>query len=169
MIKEHTCQLSIKKIKTMNETIFLRIQLVLLFFCGMAMSMDAQTYYRCTGNRVNVRSGPGKNYAVLVCEYQGMNEPQQLMKGHVVKYLGKKQNGFMYVEDTIDWHWSSFGIGWVSSQFLTPATKCTSCNGRGRFNRKCPECHGQGCPMYNAGSCDNGYVRCEKCSGAGYR
>lgn len=147
----------------------LRFLFAILFIFGMVTSIEAQTFYRCTGDKVNVRSGPGKRYKVLICEYQGMNEPQQLMKGHVVKYLGKRQNGFMYVEDAINYHWMTFGQGWVSAQYFVPAIKCKSCNGKGTFNRKCPECGGDGCPMYNVASCDNGYVRCDKCAGAGYR
>ena len=154
----------------MNKSIF-RIMLAIFLVGGLATSLkvDAQTYYRCTGDKVNVRKGPGKNYAVLRWEHQMSSGLQQLYKGHVVKYLGKKQNGFMKVEDGIDWHWSSFGVGWVSAQYLTPATKCTSCGGKGRFNRICPECNGNGCPTYNMGACDNGYVRCEDCSGVGYK
>ena len=150
---------------------FFKIILAIFLVSGLATSLkiDAQTYYRCTGNKVNVRKGPGKNYSVLICEYQGMNDPQQLCKGYVVKYLGKKQNGYMKVEDGNLWHWSSFGVGWVSAQYLTPAKKCTSCNGRGRFNRICPACNGEGCPLISAAECDNGKVRCMDRSGVGYK
>lgn len=151
------------------KQLLLRSLFAIFVFCGMAISVEAQTYYRCTGDKVNVRSGPGKKYSVLRCEYQGMNEPQQMMKGHVVKYLGKKRNGFMYVEDAVDYLWTAFGKGWVSAQYLKPASKCTSCKGKGRLNKKCPECGGQGCPMYNVSNCDYGYVRCQKCAGTGYR
>ncbi len=151
------------------KQIFFRSMLAILVLCGMATKMDAQSYYRCTSNNVDVRSGPGMKYAVVLCEYQGMSEPICISKGYVVKFLGKKQNGFMYVEDTNDWHWSSFDKGWVPAKFLTPAIKCKSCNGKGHLNKKCPECNGQGCSMMEGAECDDGYVRCKKCSGAGYR
>ena len=98
----------------MNKSIF-RIMLAIFLVGGLATSLkvDAQTYYRCTGDKVNVRKGPGKNYAVLRWEHQMSSGLQQLYKGHVVKYLGKKQNGFMKVEDGIDWHWCRMGVGTI--------------------------------------------------------
>ena len=85
------------------------------------MYANAQ-YYKgqvltCTGNNVNVRKGPGKNYGVLIddlCETKC-----QLFKGDNVKYAGKSKNGFVYV---IFWSGYSTGTtrelyGWVSQQY----------------------------------------------------
>ena len=152
----------------MKQFLF-RSLLAIFLFCGLAASVEAQTYYRCTGNNVNVRKGPGKNYAVLLYEYAGFSQKQQISKGCVVKFLGQKKNGFMHVEDAYPWQRTTFGQGWVSAQYLVPATKCTNCKGKGRLDEICPECNGDICPMYNIGACDDGYVRCQECFGAGYK
>ena len=117
----------------------------------------------CTGNNVNVRTGPGLNYRVLT-EY---NQKLQLMKGFgvgdgyqecehetgncVLVYEGKKQNGFMLVS------YLGEGIniqGWVSAQYL---------------RKVCPWCEGYPKTYDN---CDKDKPRllkvCKKCNGRGY-
>ena len=107
-----------------------------LFFT--ALVMNAQTYYKCTGDNVNVRTGPGKNYAVAI--NQGFETRCQLFKGNIVRSLGSTRNGFTYVR------FSNCGMtgascypdnGWVSSQYLRKMTRrCPACGGRGFFNRQ---------------------------------
>ena len=113
-----------------------------------AINADAQyregQYLYCTGNNVNVRTGPGKNYRVLLlkegcpicggkkrsCWMCGASKKKyQLFKGHglgnfddgavYIVYLGKSRNGFLYVEtgETIE---GSGVRGWVSAQYLKP-------------------------------------------------
>lgn len=117
----------------------------------------------CTGNNVNVRTGPGLNYRVQT-EY---DQKVQLMKGYgvgdgymecehetgncVLVYEGKTQNGFMlisYLGEGVNVH------GWVSAQYL---------------RKVCPWCEGYP-KTYD--DCDKDNPRllkvCKKCNGRGY-
>ncbi len=156
-----------------------RILTVLLVLMG-ALSLQAQTFYKCTGDFVNVRSGPGLKYKVL---YDfGRQENVQLFKDVVVKSRGKARNGFR----PIICYYGSSGFmasfnGWVSAKYLKAMTKkCSKCNGKGYFNRPCtdfdgaPEehpnvcsCHGIGC-FHNNSMC-KGKQHCSACNGYGYR
>lgn len=148
-----------------------------LFFT--ALVMNAQTYYKCTGDNVNVRTGPGKNYAVAI--NQGFETRCQLFKGNIVRSLGSTRNGFTYVR------FSNCGMtgascypdnGWVSSQYLRKMTKrCPACGGRGFFNRRCTDY--EGAPEDHPGAClcvgryclhDNcdGKQHCNNCGGVGW-
>ena len=84
-----------------------------------------------TGQNVNVRTGPGLKYKVAIDEVSG--EECQLSKGQVAKYLGKKQNGYTYVEvsSTITEYYCK---GWVASKYLKPVTLCPACKGEGYTN-----------------------------------
>jgi len=62
--------------------------------------------YVCTGTNVNVRKGPRTNYSVQF----------QLQKGDKVYFTGKKQNGFMKVENIASS--STTWQGWVSARYL---------------------------------------------------
>lgn len=120
--------------------------MMVLFAVSVA---NAQTQgFICTGSNVNVRIGPGLKYKLakdVVSE-----EECQLSKGQLVKYLGKKQDGFIYVDVS-----SSFTEyhckGWVSSQYLKPVKLCPSCKGEGYTNvigymegTKCKRCNMRG-------------------------
>jgi len=120
--------------------------LMLLFVLSVTLVADAQyrngQYLYCTGNNVNVRTGPGKNYRVFTiregCPICGGKQrtcwmcnaskaKYQLMKGDglghfgdgaiYIQYLGKSKNGFLYVEtgETIE---GSGVRGWVSADYL---------------------------------------------------
>ena len=151
----------------------LQILFLLLF---AAMSVNAQSYYRSTGSNVNVRKGPGKNFAV----HRGDPESGllmsrgtylQLAKGEIVKYAGAKKNGFIkiYVANVAADGCGQWGIDqpcWVSSQFLTPATRCSLCRGTGRARGRCrSEMHGYLNDMLFWGCPD---CRCSKCDGLGW-
>lgn len=120
-----------------------------LFVLLAAINVDAQQYRNgqylyCTGNNVNVRTGPGKNYRVFtvregcpICSGKqkscwmcnASRAKYQLFKGHglgdfeegavYIQYLGKSKNGFLYVEtgETVE---GSGVRGWVSAQYLRP-------------------------------------------------
>ena len=100
--------------------------------------------YVCTGNNVNVRTGPGKNYSVVVYN----SAVTQMFKGCVAQNLGKKRNGFIYV-GFLDRSFLPSIIpikGWVSAQYLRAVTLCSKCDGWGI----------------------SGYDECSKCRGKGY-
>lgn len=119
-----------------------------LFLMLAAINVDAQyrngQYLYCTGNNVNVRTGPGKNYRVFnlkegcpICSGRQRNcwmckgsvGKYQLMKGDglgnfgdgaiYIQYLGKSKNGFLFIEtgETVE---GSGVRGWVASQYLRP-------------------------------------------------
>ncbi len=125
----------------------------LFLFCLVlfaTLGVDAQSYrvgqkLVCTGDNVNVRTGPGKNHRVYLmkegcpicdgkdrscymCEW-AKNKKFQLMKGEgrgkcdegewEIIYQGKSRNGFLYVSifECVE----GYGVvGWVSSQYLRP-------------------------------------------------
>ena len=144
---------------------------ILMLLLLVMATMGANAQFRngqalvCTGNNVNVRKGPGKNYGNIIWEYQGMNERAQLMKGDAVKYLGKKKNGFIYVRDlSVDYRFN-FGDAWVSAQYFRAGKKCRHCGGDGLLG-VCPECGGEGITVCCLGT---GKVICEECGGDGYK
>ena len=56
-------------------------QLLLLLFVLSAYVANVQFFYKCTGDYVNVRTGPGKNYKVVIDEVYSIGDKVQLMKG----------------------------------------------------------------------------------------
>ena len=117
----------------------------------MAVGVNAQRRaFVCTNNNVAIRKGPGKNYPLA---HFVTNDPCKLNKGYVVKYLGKKQNGYYYIDADVTGGW---GLqppkGWVNAQYLRPATICSKCDGMGRYNNFV-----------------TGFVDCERCKGRGYK
>ena len=137
----------------------------LTFICFAADAQCVQYCLKSTGQNVNVRVGPGKNYRVVNGSgAYGFEGKVQLEKGQYVGTDGVKRNGFTHVY-YIGWY-NAWEDGWVASQYLAPTTKCRACNGRGFLNRKCPECHGEGyhyCCNYT------GKAVCNVCSGVGYK
>ncbi len=133
----------------------------------VSLSANAQKngdYLACTGNNVNVRTGPGMNYPVQT--HYG-NQKVQLMKGYgigdgyeecehetgncILVYLGATRNGFMKV----GYYGEGTNIeGWVSAQYL---------------RKVCPWCEGYP-KTYD--DCDKDNPRllrvCKKCKGRGY-
>lgn len=149
----------------------------------LAVGASAQNMYRVTGNNVNVRKGPGKNYGVIAFDGCSGWTKWQLDKSDIVRYLGKQKNGFMYVEAMQPSSCSASyrEKGWISSQFLKQMkAKCPNCNGKGFFNRPCtdwPDDEGYGHPhacicqhdvMVPGGNYSAGKQVCNRCNGAGY-
>lgn len=126
-----------------------RITIVLMLLFVMLTINAQHNGFVCTGNNVNVRTGPGKNYPVY-----DSNTPQkrQLSKGDVVKNCGKKKNGFCLIQGPLEWGGDERD-GWVSAQYLRPVTLC-------------PECDGY--KDVNIAEIDIELETCEKCNGKGY-
>lgn len=112
------------------------------------MTVNAQQRgFVCTGNHVNVRKGPGKNYGVVRQVASDPGTKMQMLKGSIAVYLGKKRNGFKYVRficNTV----GEFD-GWVSAQYLRPVMICPRCKGFGEVQigddlDNCPKCKGNG-------------------------
>jgi len=120
------------------------------FLLLMVMTiMGAKAQYRkgqclvCTGNNVNIRKGPGKNYPILSYD----RYKTQLFKRNTVRhslwsasvqieYLGKKQNNFLYVHiQGIDGDCLPCEDVWVSADYLKP---CPRCKG---FGSRCDYCY----------------------------
>lgn len=121
--------------------------IMMMLFAVIVANAQIQGFIS-TGNNVNVRTGPGLKYKLakdVVSE-----EDCQLTKGQLVKYLGKKQNGFIYVDVSsafMEYHCK----GWVSSQFLKPVKLCPVCKGDGYTHivgymegKKCKRCNMRG-------------------------
>lgn len=157
---------------------------VFLLFLMVMTTMIANAQYKkgqflaCTSNGVLLRTGPGKNYpAVLLNDNDKesskiivTNDPGFKGQGVDVSdsdewfpidkgiiYLGKSQNGYLYVECTLfgDIFDDSIFKGWVPARHLRAA--CSNCKGkfwwyleRDDLNYDlddytiCPRCHGRG-------------------------
>ena len=125
-----------------------RIAIVLMMlFAVVAVNAQVKGYV-CTGNYVNVRTGPGKNYAVYD---NNTDHKRQLSKGDVVEYCGKKKNGFILIRQ-LEWGGDERD-GWVSAQYLRPVTLCPQCDGT---------------KDENIGEIDIELITCRKCKGKGY-
>lgn len=109
------------------------------------LSANAQSSFVCTGNNVNLRTGPGRNYQVVIEDY---GNKVQLFKGDVITNLGQKKNGFCKVSVYV--YRSGDYVGWVPAQYLKPVRKCSRCDGSGQVGdgminrRTCPKCNGRG-------------------------
>jgi len=136
-----------------------------VMFMASANVFSQEVYYRCTGDNVNIRKGPGTKFGRIMRSGSAHcgNGVAQLWKGAIVCGDGKVKNGFLHVTETgPDMCWDE---GWVSAQFLKKATKCPECNGQGTTGRKCPVCNGSGwraCCFYT------GMELCPKCGYVGY-
>lgn len=145
----------------MKKLVFI---ITLVMFAVGAYSQQT-TYYKSTGTNVNVRKGPGTNYAVVQLSGGARcgTGKAQLGKGEMVISDGKQRNGFIHVftaYPALCWE-----EGWVSAKFLTKAIKCESCNGEGNTGRVCPNCNGEG-----FGCCNyTGKELCDDCGGIGYK
>ncbi|MBQ9164221.1 MAG: hypothetical protein IJ163_05540 [Bacteroidaceae bacterium] len=124
-----------------------RLITMLLFMLAVTAVNAQQRGFVCTGNNVNVRKGPGKNYG-FVCELDNdIKTKVQMFKGSVAVNLGKRRNGFCYVR----YIYNTVGefTGWVSAQYLRPVTICSRCKGFGEvqigdYLENCPKCKGNG-------------------------
>ena len=130
--------------------------IMILFVAICATTMYAQQFYACTGNNVNVRKGPGKQYGVIQQLWKGCgvgdgyNECEHETGNCVIEYKGKKKNGFIYIGAYGE---GLFVEGWISAQYLKPI--CRHCEGypkqydncdseRPRLLRTCKYCKGRG-------------------------
>lgn len=124
-----------------------RISIIMMLLLAVMTASAQHNGYVCTGNNVNVRTGPGKNYPV----YDSGTKKRQLMKGDVVANEGKRQNGFLLISGPLEWGGDERD-GWVSAQYLRPVTLCKKCFGTGDMNigeididlRTCNKCKGKG-------------------------
>ena len=117
-----------------------------------ALSVKAQERgFVCTGNHVNVRTGPGKNYPVVGTDVNPKDKVQ-LMKGTVVTDEGKRKNGFCLIGQGLEWGGDERG-GWVSAQYLRPVILCPTCGGS---------------KNENIGEKDIYLIDCRKCKGKEY-
>ena len=128
------------------------LMLFLVVISTMAVYAQSKGFIS-TGQNVNVRTGPGKNYPVD----SSWGPRIQLSKGDIVSYEGKTKNGFHYVRivkyrgSFLSGDISNTNSGWVSSQFLSPVKICNSCGGSGEdYNSSigaldtCRKCRGKG-------------------------
>ena len=126
-----------------------RLVFVLVSLFVMLTANAQHDGFVCTGNNVNVRTGPGKNYAIYDT---GDGHKRQLSKGDVVANRGKKKNGFCLIQGPLEWGGDERD-GWVSAQYLRPVTLCKICFGTGDMN---------------VGEVDIDLRTCDKCKGKGY-
>ena len=126
-----------------------RISVILLLMIAALAANAQQKGYVCTGNYVNVRTGPGKNYEVYDSD---TGHKSQLSKGDVVANCGKRENGFCLIQGPLEWGGDERD-GWVSAQYLHPVTLC-------------PECGGY--KLVNIAEVDINLDTCKKCKGKGY-
>jgi uncharacterized protein YgiM (DUF1202 family) len=122
----------------MKRSLLMSIMLILF------LTVNAQTRgFVVTGNNVNLRTGPGKNYKVVVSLYH--DERIRFNKGALLVDLGQKKNGFCKVSYFI--HQEGDYEGWVSAKYLKPVRLCSYCGGCGyganRFDT-CTKCNGRG-------------------------
>lgn len=148
---------------------------LLLIFCHGASAQ----FYKCTGDRVRLRTTPSQNTTFVVgyhfaegvcqvcgadCMYSNCKHTVYLRKNTILKSNGVSTNGFIKVYSLDSEEDSGWKSGWIPAKYLVKAQKCTTCNGRGHLNKKCQECEGGGCD-WCVGS---GKEDCSKCYG-GYR
>lgn len=93
-----------KKNNMLRRTLLVLVAAALLMssFAGAAL---AASYVQTTGNRVNVRSGPGTGYKALYT----------LVKGEEVEYLGSSTDSKGNTWYKIQYY--SYGTGWIHSQY----------------------------------------------------
>ena len=125
-----------------------RITIILLAILSSITAMSQTRGYISTGQNVNVRTGPGKQYPLAKEEMSG--EKCQLDKGMLVIDKGVSKNGFrkIYISSAI---YEYFCEGWVSEQYLKPVRLCSKCKGEGYTDvegfgegKECKQCRGNG-------------------------
>lgn len=138
---------------------------VFTLLLGCPQSLRAQTA-RClkvTTNNVVLRVRPSAKSPLIKGYYN--DKTVRLSKGEIVKFTGKRRNGFILVEECMASHQPAWDSGWISSKYVCNAKKCSNCRGKGFFNRICPYCEGEGhlCCKYS------GRMMCKPCWGVGYK
>lgn len=141
--------------------------ILLATLCTFALAVRAQKAgdaLACTGNNVNVRTGPGLNYSVQT--HYG-DKKIQLMKGYGIGVgyeqcehetgncmlicEGQKKNGFMLVSYVGE---GTNIKGWVSAKYLTKV--CPYCEG---YPKTYDDCDKENPKLLRI---------CKKCNGRGY-
>ena len=125
-----------------------RIAIVLMLLFTVLVVNAQHKGFVCTGNNVNVRTGPGMNYPVYD---SNTDHKRQLSKGDVVRNCGVKKKGFCLIQGPLEWGGDERD-GWVSAQYLRPVTLCPECDGYKDVNiaevdielDTCKRCNGKG-------------------------
>ena len=73
-----------------------RFAIILMLLMGVFTAYAQHNGFVCTGNNVNVRTGPGKNYPVYDYNKE-TGYKRQIFKGDVVADEGKRKNGFCLI------------------------------------------------------------------------
>lgn len=128
-----------------------KIAMICMLLLAATVASAQERGYVCTGNNVNVRTGPGKNYPVYDAG-KGTNGKRQLFKGDVVADKGKRKNGFCLIQGALEWGGDERD-GWVAAQYLRPVIICPTC---------------EGTKSENIGKVDIDLIDCRKCKGRGY-
>ena len=126
-----------------------RLSTILILLLVVLTASAQHNGFVCTGNNVNVRTGPGKNYPVYD---SNTDHKRQLSKGDVVSNKGKRKNGFCLIQGPLEWGGDERD-GWVSAQYLRPVTLCPKCKGYKDIN---------------IAEIDIELATCDKCNGKGY-
>ncbi len=128
-----------------------RFAIFLMLLMGAFTAYAQHNGFVCTGNNVNVRTGPGKNYPVYDYNKE-TGYKRQIFKGDVVADEGKRKNGFCLISGPLEWGGDERD-GWVSAQFLKPVTICPECGGTKNVN---------------VAEVDISLDTCKRCKGKGY-
>ena len=135
------------------------LMMMLLVMATMGVNAQRIVYF-CSGDNVNVRKGPGKNYGVIYGESQGAYV--QLFKKQGAESDGKIKNGFVHVKAYYGPTGAQSVWGWVSLQYMKKGVqKCGACNGRGYLNTPCDLCKGTGSNCLMCGN--TGKTTCSQC------
>ena len=102
-----------------------KIALICMMLFAVVMANAQEMGFVCTGNNVNVRTGPGLNYEVYDVE---SGHKRQLFKGDIVQDCGRSKNGFRLIAGPREWGGDERD-GWVSAKYLRPVIICPVCEG----------------------------------------
>ena len=130
-----------------------RIVLLFALILTLGVSASAQVVYKCTGDRVRVRTAPNMNSSQKQYDYdggRGLEGAISLYKGELLESTGKQRNGFIEVSpiNYVGCGW--YGTGWVSAKYLVKVKPCSKCSGFGWLGivggpkETCPVCKGKG-------------------------
>ncbi len=117
-----------------------RIVLIFTMIFSVMIVNAQQRGFVCTGNNINVRKLPSfKSSAVI-----SFGSKLQLNKGEVVGYLGKKKNGFYYINKFFIGIDSEKSEGWVPAKYLRSVILCPNCTAGWDDGDDCRRCKGKG-------------------------
>ena len=128
-----------------------RLSIIFILLFAVITVNAQQKGFVCTGNNVNVRTGPGMDYPIYDQD-RADGKKRQLFKGDVVLDCGQRKNGFCLIVGALEWGGDERD-GWVSAKYLRPVILCPTCNGT---------------KNENIGEIDIDLITCRKCKGKGY-